>query len=173
MKMAVREKSMSSPSGYSRLQIILHWTIAALIIVQLTVNSDMQLAFAQRLAGSSLPENTGAWFHAVVGIAVLVLATLRLGIRRFHGVPLPPKANHPLLNLLGHATHLLLYGFLFFMPISGAIAWFGGIETAGVMHELGRFILIPAILLHIGGAVVEELVLGNRVIRRMIRAKSP
>ncbi|KFL31501.1 hypothetical protein JP75_08185 [Devosia riboflavina] len=171
--MAVREKSMSSPSGYSRLQIILHWTIAALILVQLTINSDMQQAFAQRLTGDTLPENAGATFHAAIGIAVLFLATLRLGIRHAHGVPLPPKANHRLLNLLGHATHLLLYGFLFFMPISGALAWFGGIETAGVLHELGRFILIPAILLHIGGAIVEELVLNNRVIRRMIRAKSP
>lgn len=164
---------MSSPSGYSRVQIILHWTIAVLILVQLTVNSDMQQAFAQRLGSTTLPENAGATFHAVVGISVLALAILRLGIRHFHGVPLPPKGNHPLLNLLGHATHLLLYGFLFFMPISGAIAWFGGIETAGVLHELGRFILVPAILLHIGGAVVEELVLGNRVIKRMVRAKSP
>ncbi|MET0438633.1 MAG: cytochrome b/b6 domain-containing protein [Devosia sp.] len=164
---------MSSPSGYSRVQIILHWTIAALILMQLTVNSDMQQAFAQRLGSTTMPENAGATFHAVVGISVLALAILRLGIRHFHGVPLPPKGNHPLLNLLGHATHLLLYGFLFFMPISGAIAWFGGFETAGVLHELGRFILIPAILLHIGGAVVEELVLGNRVIKRMVRAKSP
>lgn len=164
---------MSSPSGYSRLQIVMHWTVAALILMQLTINADMQQAFAQRLAYGALPENVGATFHAVIGIAILVLAILRLGVRRFHGVPLPPKGNHPLLNLLSHATHLLLYGFLFFMPISGAVAWFGGIEMAGVLHELGRFILIPAILLHIGGAVVEELVLGNRVVRRMIRAKSP
>lgn len=164
---------MSSPLGYSRMQIVLHWTIAALILVQLTVNSDMQKAFAERLSGTALPQNAGAWFHAVIGTAVLILAILRLGIRHFHGVPLAPEGNHPLLNLLGHATHLLLYGFLFFMPISGAIAWFGGVETAGVLHELGRFILVPAILLHIGGAVVEELVLGNRIFRRMIRAKSP
>lgn len=164
---------MPSPSGYSRLQIILHWTIAALILVQLTVNSDMQQAFAQRLTGTTLPDNAGARFHVVFGIAVLALAVLRLGIRHFRGVPLPPKGNHPLLNLLSHATHMLLYGFLFFMPISGAIAWFGGVETAGLLHELGRFVLIPAILLHVGGAIVEELVFGNRVIRRMVRAKSP
>lgn len=164
---------MSPPSGYSRLQIILHWTIAVLILVQLTVNSDMQQAFAQRLVGAALLGNVGATFHAVVDISVLALAILRLGIRHFHGVPLPPKGNHPMLNLLSHATHLLLYGFLFFMPISGAIAWFGGIETAGVLHELGRFVLIPAILLHMGGAIMEELVLGNRVAKRMIRAKSP
>ncbi|KRA97879.1 hypothetical protein ASD83_12440 [Devosia sp. Root685] len=163
---------MSSPRGYSRLQIVLHWTIAALIVVQLTINADMQQAFAQRLAGT-IPDNFGAIFHAAIGISILVLAVLRLGLRQVRGVPEPPKGNHPLLNLLSHLTHLLLYGFLFFMPISGAIAWFGGIETAGVLHELGRLILIPAILLHVGGAVVEELVLGNRVVRRITSAKAP
>lgn len=163
---------MSAPSGYSRLQIVLHWTIAGLIAVQLTVNSDMQQAFAQRIAGP-IPDNFGAIFHASVGILVLLLAMLRVCIRFFRGAPEPPKDNHPLLNLLSHATHMLLYGFLFFMPISGAIAWFGGVETAGALHELGRLILIPAILLHVGGAIVEELVLDNRVLRRMVRAKAP
>lgn len=158
---------MSAPSGYSRLQIVLHWTIAALIVVQLTINSDMQQAFAQRLAGT-MPVNSGAIFHATVGILVLLLATLRVGIRVLRGAPEPPRGNHPLLNLLSHATHLLLYGFLFLMPITGALAWFGGIEIAAVLHELGRFVLIPIIFLHVGGAIVEELVLGNRVVGRML-----
>ena len=164
---------MSAPSGYSRLQIIFHWVIAALVVVQLTVNADMQRAFAQRLTGTALPDNAGATFHAVIGLLILLLAILRLGLRHRLGVPLPPKDNHRLLNLLSHLTHLLLYGFLVFMPITGAIAWFGGVELAGVLHELGRLVLIPAILLHVGGAIVEELVLNNRVIRRMVRAKSP
>lgn len=163
---------MSAPRGYSRLQIALHWIIAALIVVQLTINADMQRAFAQRLVGA-IPDNFGATFHAAIGILVLLLAILRVSIRLVRGAPEPPKGNHPLLNVLSHATHVLLYGFLFFMPISGAIAWFGGIEIAGVLHELGRFVLIPAIFLHVGGAIVEELVLNNRVIKRMIRAKSP
>ena len=164
---------MSAPSGYSRLQITLHWLIAALIVVQLTINSDMQRAFAQRLTGVVAPNNFGATFHAAIGIMVLVLAILRVGIRLARGAPEPPKGNHPLLNLLSHATHVLLYGFLFLMPISGAIAWFGGVELAGVLHELGRLVLIPVIFLHVGGAVIEELVLNNRVIRRMTRAKAP
>ncbi|MBJ3785011.1 cytochrome b [Devosia sediminis] len=163
---------MPQPRAYSGVQIALHWIIAALLLVQLTINTDMQRAFAQRLSSGTLPENTGAIFHAAIGILILVLALIRLSIRTTRGVP-APHDNHPLINMLSHATHLLLYGFLFFMPITGALAWFTGIELAGVMHELGRLVLIPAILLHLGGALFEELVLNKRVIKRMVRAKLP
>lgn len=160
---------MPAPRDYSNLQIFLHWVIAVLIVVQLTVNTDMQQAFAQRLAGTRLPENFGAAFHAAMGLLVLALAMLRLAIRHGRGVPAAPKGNFPIVNLMGHATHMLLYGFLFFMPVTGALAWFTGIELAGVLHELGRLILIPAILLHVGGAIVEEVALGHPVLKRMLR----
>ena len=164
---------MPEPREYSSLQIALHWIIAALIVVQLTVNVDMQKAFAQRLAGTDLPDNAGATFHAAIGITILVLALVRASVRKRRGVPAPHKGNHPAINMLSHATHLLLYGFIFFMPITGALAWFTGVELAGLLHELGRLILIPAILLHVGGAIFEELVLNKRVFERMIRAKLP
>jgi cytochrome b561 len=164
---------MPAPRSYSHLQITLHWVIAALILVQLTINTDMQKAFAQRLSGTTLPDSAGATFHAVVGIAIVVLAIVRVSIRTRRGVPAPHKDNHPIVNGLSHATHLLLYGFLFFMPITGALAWFTGLELAGVLHELGRLVLIPAILLHLGGALFEEIVLNQRVIKRMVRTKSP
>lgn len=159
---------MRHRDGYSRLQITLHWTIAVLIVIQLTVNADMQQAFAQRLASGVLRANSGALLHMVTGISVLALALLRLVIRLTRGVPEAPRDNSALVNLLSHATHLLLYGFLFLMPITGALAWFFGIEPAAVLHELGRLILIPAIFLHIAGVVVEELVLGNPILRRML-----
>ena len=162
---------MRHPNGYSRLQVTLHWTIAALIVVQLTVNADMQEAFAERLGTGLLPADAGALFHIAVGISILTLALLRLFIRLVRGVPEAPPDNSPLVNLLSHMTHLLLYGFLFFMPVTGAFAWFFGIEWAAVLHELGRLILIPAIFLHIAGVVVEELVLDNRILRRMTRPR--
>ena len=164
---------MPVPRRYSRLQIALHWIIAALILVQLTINSDMQQAFAQRIAGGPLPSDFGAWFHAGQGILALALALLRLLVRTKRGVPSPPRGVHPVLNALSHGTHVLLYGFLFFMPVTGALAWLAGIELAAVLHELGRLILIPAILLHIDGAVVEEVVLDNRVLRRIMRPEIP
>lgn len=163
---------MTKTPTYSRMQITLHWIIAALILIQLTVNADMQQAFAQRLATGVLPENSGAIFHAVVGIVVFFLALLRLGLRFWHGVPEPEGNNSALVAFLSLATHWLLYGFMFLMPVTGALAWFFGIELAGIVHELGRLVLIPAILLHVAGAVVEELVLNNRVVGKMLRSRA-
>jgi cytochrome b561 len=163
---------MSAPKSYSKTQIALHWIIAVLIVVQLTVNADMQEAFALRLANGTIPENPGAYFHAAMGMLILLLAVVRVMIRLVRGVPDAPPGNIRLVNWLGHATHLALYGFLFFMPVTGAIAWFTGVELAAVLHELGRLVLIPAILLHMGGAAVEQLALGHPVLQRMNILKS-
>jgi cytochrome b561 len=160
---------MRSPKGYSPLQVTLHWTIAVLIVVQLTINADMQQAFAKRLQNGTPPQDFGALFHMVAGISILGLALIRLVIRLARGAPEAPADNSRLVNLLSHLAHLLLYGFLFFMPLTGALAWFFGIELAAVLHELGRLVLIPAIFLHIAGVVVEELVLDNRILRRMTK----
>jgi len=159
---------MRAPQNYSSLQITLHWLIAGLILIQLTINADMQQAFAARLWAGTLPDHAGAWFHAAIGMSILFLAIWRFAIRLARGAPEPADTG-PILAFLGRATHLLLYGFLVFMPVTGALAWFTGMELAAIAHELGRLVLIPAILLHIAGALVEEFVLDNRVMRKMTR----
>lgn len=162
--------SMPQPRGYSSIQIILHWTIAALIIFQLFVNEAMQRAFSERLDGESLDGFSGALLHMVVGLTVLVLAVIRLAIRTIRGAP-PPHADTPaILNWLGYATHVLLYCFIFAMPLTGAIAWFFGIEFAAELHEVGRLILVPAIGFHVIGALAEHFVYRNDTLRRMLRS---
>ncbi|MGB3335957.1 MAG: cytochrome b/b6 domain-containing protein [Devosia sp.] len=161
---------MPQPKGYSRIQIVLHWTIAALVIFQLFVNEAMQHAFSDRLDGESIDEMGGALLHMAVGITVLVLAAIRLIIRIIRGAPAPYKDTPAILNWLGHATHVLLYGFIFLMPLTGAIAWFFGIELAAEAHEIGRLILVPAIGFHIIGALAEHFVFRNDTLKRMLRA---
>lgn len=161
---------MPQPRGYSRIQITLHWTIAALVIFQLFVNEAMQHAFADRLDGDQIDEFGGALLHIVIGLTVLVLAAIRLVVRALRGAP-PPHDDMPaILNWLGHATHYLLYGFIFAMPLTGAIAWFFRIEVAAELHELGRLILVPAIGLHVLGALAEHFVFRNDTLMRMLRA---
>jgi cytochrome b561 len=160
---------MRHTDSYSRLQITIHWTIAVLIVLQLTINGDIQAAFAQRLASGDMTASAGAMVHIVVGISILALALVRLGLRLVRDVPASPPGNSSVVNFLSHATHLLLYGFLFLMPITGLAAWLLGLEWAATLHELGRLVLIPAIFLHITGVVVEELVLDNRILKRMLR----
>lgn len=161
---------MAPPKGYSSIQITLHWTIAALIIFQLFVNEGMQHAFSDRLDGGGLAGISGALIHIVVGLAILVLATIRLVIRTLRGAPVAHSDTPVVLNWLGRATHMLLYGFIFAMPLTGAIAWFFGIEFAAELHELGRLVIIPAIGFHAIGALAEHFVFRNDTLRRMLRS---
>lgn len=161
---------MAQPKGYSTIQIVLHWTIAALVIFQLFVNEAMQHAFSDRLDGERIDEMGGALLHIAVGIAILVLAAIRLVVRVMRGTPAPYQDTPALLNWLGHVVHILLYGFIFFMPLTGAIAWFFGVEFTAELHEIGRLILVPAIGLHVIGALAEHFVFRNDTLKRMLRS---
>lgn len=161
----------TAPSGYSRLQIILHWTIAALVVLQLLVNEDVQDAFKSRSDGEPFDGETGALVHIVVGLTIFALAGFRLFVRFWRGAPEPHSTNPPLVNLAGHAAHALLYIFLFAMPLTGAIAWFTGLEVSAELHELGRFVLIPLIALHALGALAEHFVFKTNSLIRMLKSE--
>lgn len=156
------------PKGYSRLQIVLHWTIAALIFFQLLVNDGMQRAFENRMEGSMIEDGAWAILHIGVGVAVLLLAVVRLGLRLYRGAPPAHDDKPPIINWFGYAVHILLYGFIFLMPITGAIAWFGASDLAGELHEIGRLLLIPTILLHVLGAFTEHFFFRNDTLLRML-----
>ena len=55
------------------------------------------------------------------------------------------------------------------MPISGAIAWFGGVEIAGTVHHFAKPVIILAIALHVIGALVQHFVKRTDVLVRMFR----
>jgi cytochrome b561 len=161
---------MAAVKGYSNVQIVLHWAIAALVVFQLFVNEGMQIAFNERLEGKDASQTLGMMLHMILGLTVLVLAALRLLIRFRRGVPAPHHDNPAILNWLGQITHFLLYGFIFLMPVTGAVAWFLGVEPAAEVHEIGRLILIPAIAFHVVGALVEHFVLRRDSLKRMLKA---
>jgi cytochrome b561 len=155
--------------GYSLLQIVLHWTIAALVIVQLLFNEGVQDAFKDRMNGEAMDGGPGALLHIVVGLTIFALAALRLAVRLWRGTPPAHASNPKLVNFAGHAAHVLLYLFLFAMPLTGAIAWFTGIELSAELHELGRLVLIPLIALHALGALAEHFVFRTDSLVRMLR----
>lgn len=159
---------MPAPTSYSSVQIFLHWTIAALVIFQLTVNTGMQAAFNDHVDGRPPEEMGAAVLHIVVGSIILALAIIRLSIRHVRGVPVAHADNPAVVNWLGHAAHMLLYGFIFFMPLTGLVAWFGGLEFSAELHELGRLLLIPLVALHALGALAEHFVFHNDSLRRML-----
>lgn len=161
---------MPTPRGYSALQITLHWTIAGLVVLQLLVNEEVRAAFRDRLQGVEGIPDIGALVHVVGGIAILVLAAIRLCVRLLRGAPGIDKEVPYMLRLLAHLAHFFLYTFIIGIPLTGMIAWFGHSTFAATLHELGRLVLIPAIGAHAAGAVVEHFVFRNDTLKRMFKA---
>ena len=165
--------ALSRPTGYSRLQIALHWIVVLLIIVQYVGHEAMVAAWeAFEKADPTATVTIGARVHVIGGMLVLALAAIRIVLRFTQGAPAAP-ANEPRpLQILAAATHGLIYVLLFAMPISGMMLWGGGIEAAGAVHSTLRFALLGLIALHIIGAVYHAFVLGSDVMSRMIHPKA-
>jgi cytochrome b561 len=158
--------------GYSRLQITLHWLVVLGIILQLLLNEPIQDAYDARLDNEPGERNPLVLVHVAVGVAILLMAVARLVLRFTHGVPPQHKDKPAVLNWVARATHVLLYAFIIGMPLTGAVAWFGLVEPAGDLHELGRPLLIAVVLLHVAGAFAEQFVFRNDTLRRMLVPES-
>ena len=157
--------------GFSRAQIGLHWAVALLIIYQLVFGEDMShVARAFRNAGT-LTMTTGAWIHILIGIAVLVLAIWRLGLRFARGVPAAPADDSALNKLAGEAGHWGLYALMIAAPVSGLLFWYGGIGSMGDIHQLMKPLLIILIGLHVLAALWHQYVRKDGLIARMMRAE--
>lgn len=166
-------RERASPERYSGLQIGLHWTIAALVVLQLVYNEPMQQAFDARVGEGRLAlPGAGALVHVVAGTAVLLLAVVRVFVRFRRGVPAPHATKPKLVTWAGEATHFALYAMIFAMPLTGLVAWLFAIEGIAALHEIGRLVFIPLIGLHVVGALAEHFVFRNDGLMRMFRPAS-
>jgi len=161
----------------------LHWSIVALIIVQVTLAS---IAEDQPLAKKVV---TLGW-HKSVGITILVLALLRLLWRFANPVPNLPDTLKPLERKLAHFTHFMLYALLFAQPISGwmmssargfPVSWFGFFQLPDLVpkskplydalvttHATLAVVLGVVVTLHVAGALKHHFYLKDDVLRRML-----
>jgi len=107
--------------------------------------------------------------HVVFGVLIFVLAVMRLYLRLARGVPKAPSDEPMPLRFLAGLTHVVLYAAILIMPVSGAIAWFGGVEAAGNAHSTAKFLLIGFVALHVVGALYQKFVLKSEATERMLR----
>jgi cytochrome b561 len=109
---------MNSPAPgarYTNVAVALHWLIAILVVVQLTLGWSM-IEIPREPVGVR-----AYWFnlHKSIGITIALLALLRLGWRRRHPAP-PLPATVPLWQRrAAAASHALLYTCLIGMPLIG------------------------------------------------------
>lgn len=160
---------MAEVTGYSRLQIALHWTIMLLIILNYLTSGAMGAAWRGLREGKDFYGTTAA-LHVWVGVAILALVLLRLILRLTRGAPDVPAGTPPLFRLGAHLAHIAIYVLLLAVPASGIATWFGGIAAAGGAHELLFNLLFVVVLLHVAAAIFHQFVLKDHLLARMMKA---
>ena len=158
-------------TGYSATQIALHWVIAVLVVAQVVLHEGMHAAYGEARGGPAATESEQlmADLHVAGGIAVFLLALLRVVLRLRRGAPPPPETERPALRFAARAVHFLFYAVILLMPLTGALAWFGGVEASAAVHRAGMLLILVLLLLHIAGALYHHFVLKTDVMRRILR----
>ena len=158
-------------TGYSAAQIALHWIVAVLVVAQVVLHEGMEAAYGAARGGPAATESEllMADLHVAFGIAVFLLALLRVALRLRRGAPAPPETEHPALRFAARAVHAGFYAIILLMPLSGALAWFGGVGAAAAAHRAGMLLILVLLLLHVAGAFYQHFVLRTDVMRRILR----
>ena len=159
---------MTSRTGYSGVQIGLHWIIAAMVGFQLFFGESMTAVVdaADENAQASTFDQTMAGAHLWVGVAILALVLVRLVVRLIKGAP-EPASDNGLLALAAKVTHWLFYAFLVAMPATGLVARYVD-DSFGDVHSLGKPILIVMIGVHALAALYHQFIVKDGTLRRML-----
>jgi cytochrome b561 len=161
------EMGMTDRSGYSTLQIGLHWGIAALILFNYLYSDGMEDSLDGMMEAGGSPVAMAGW-HVWVGVAVLALVLVRLGVRTLSGVPEPLGDRGSLMVRAAGIGHLLLYVLMVAVPVGGTLAWFWGVEDAGDLHIYAANALMILAGVHAAASLVHHFLLKDRTLVRML-----
>lgn len=160
----------SAPDAYSLPQRLVHWAMALLIFYNLLFPDGMnEWHRAVRRGGiPSVDQVSAANLHAYVGIAILMLAIIRVCLRLVQGAPAEIAAEPAVFRLAAKLVHFGLYAFIFAMPLTGIAAYYFGVDAAGSVHaDVLKVILWALIGAHVAGALVHQFYWKSNVVRRM------
>ena len=174
----------NTTSSWGSLSKALHWIIVLLIINQWVIGmraDAMPLGLAKLQAL--------AW-HKSFGITILMLAVLRLVWRWMNPVPDLRAETKPWERALARISHVLLYGLIFALPISGwlmssaknfPVSWFSVFQLPDLvapdealfrqmrdLHHVLFAALVVVAALHIAGALKHHFIDRNDVLKRML-----
>ncbi|MGE0501967.1 MAG: cytochrome b [Rhizobiaceae bacterium] len=158
-------------TGYSPIQVGLHWSVVVLVAFQFVAHDGIEAAWRAFVRGQPMPVDaaTLTLLHIASGITVLLLALVRILLRLTRGVPAPPADEPRLLQIAAEAVHGSIYFLLLALPLTGATAWFFEIEAAAGVHGLLTTLLLVAIVLHVAGALFQHFIRRSDVLMRMFR----
>jgi cytochrome b561 len=171
--------------NYSKTSIVLHWLLAGLIFIQLSIGLDM-VGIPKGLDGKR-----AFWFtlHKSLGICIAALVVYRLLWRVRNGVPEPLNSMRPWEQLLSSTNHCLLYFCMVLMPLSGILGslfskyplkFFGVLlpklidynilikELLSQVHQVTSYLFIFLISIHVLAALKHLFIDCDGVFGRMM-----
>jgi cytochrome b561 len=167
---------------FTPLQRLLHWLMAACLLAMLFIGVGM--------VSTVMPKYlTLVSIHKPLGIAILVLALIRLALRlRYGAPPLPADLPEPM-KLAAEASHYVLYALMIGMPLIGwgmlsaaayPVVLFGGWHLPAILpqsdslhtllwdaHFYLAFAFFALILLHVAAALFHALLRRDGVFEAM------
>lgn len=175
----------STGNSYNAVSKILHWLIAAMVVLQFVLAN---LAEGAEDAGSKFQQLVLLANHKSVGLTILCLAIIRLSWRFFHRPPAPLPMPTWQLRASG-ISHWSLYALLILMPLSGwlmssasaiSVSWFNLFQLPDLVaanerledffaeaHELFATLLFVLALIHVGAALKHTFINHDGAIRRI------
>src|SRR5215468_11464954 len=167
---------------FTPLQRSLHWLMALCILAMLFIGVGMLSTVKPKYL-------TLVSIHKPLGIAILVLALVRLAVRlRYGAPPLPPDLPEPM-KLAAQLSHYALYALMIGMPLLGwgmlsaaayPVVLFGGVHLPPILprsdglhtllwnaHFYLAFVFFALILMHVAAALFHAFVRRDGVFEAM------
>lgn len=172
---------MSHPANFSTTARWLHWSMAVMIVSMLFIGVGMVTSISAR-----------PWLidvHRPLGIAILLMAVLRLRHRLRHRPPALPSTLPRWQKIAAQASHWLLYGLMLAMPLIGwamlcagglpvrissslalppilpqDVVWYAALRAA---HGWLAYLLFATVLLHLSAALVHAWIRRDGVFQAM------
>jgi cytochrome b561 len=156
--------------------------MAAMVLAMLLIGIGMVASVSERY-------ELLVSIHRPIGISILILVVIRLLYRLYHPPPALPSALPSVMRLAAKASHVLLYGLMFLMPLIGwgmlsaaayPIVLFGSVQLPPILpqnlalyaflrplHTDLAYLLFATFLLHLGAALLHGFVRHDGVLASM------
>jgi cytochrome b561 len=171
---------------FSAVQRLLHWLMAIGILAMLFIGVGMVSTIGRQYVPLLIA-------HKTLGIAILVLALVRLLVRFVSGAPALPADLPEPMRLAAHLSHVALYALMIGMPLIGwammsaaayPIVLFGGIRLPPILpqsaslhamlwsaHFYLAFAFFALVMVHLAAALFHGLVRRDGVLQTMLSGK--